>query len=112
MIQNPEERRIAPRFDHRQPVTYQFRHRENQSASLSRDISVSGIRIDAHDFIPVGEELQLAMRIGDATVEGRAKVVWIEQQRYNERFHVGLQFTSPEARAHFKKYFPERFDNT
>lgn len=95
MSNDPEilEKRRFKRMMFREPV--QLRLGESQaSAGLSSDISEGGIRLNISHFIPLHAELSISMHFfNQRRMECLAKVVWVRQLPYSERYQVGLQFS-------------------
>lgn len=91
------QKRMTRRIRLAEPVRFQFKDPEHYGASLSCDVSEGGLKINLNQFIPLNEELDLSICLDDEkTIDCRAKVVWIEQLRYSERFRAGLEFIQSE----------------
>ena len=63
--------------------------------SLSHDISEGGVRISSFYFYPVNTKVKLELFLSQSLepVKATARIVWIEQFSYQERYEIGLQFS-------------------
>jgi len=72
-----------------------------RDASLSfeiRDLSVSGAFLATHGPVPVGTELQLALRLGGESLDVKARVVRIQEPSWASEAGVGVRFDAlPDA---------------
>ncbi len=64
------------------------------SGSLARNISLGGIKLTVHEFVPLGTVLEMQIHLDhparDVVVKG--KVVWIKELSSGESFEVGVEF--------------------
>jgi hypothetical protein len=85
--------RLFPRFQFQEPVGYQQEFAE-QSGSLARNISLGGIKLTVHEFVPMGTLLEMQIHLDhpsrDVLVKG--KVMWIKELFSGESFEVGVEF--------------------
>jgi CheY-like chemotaxis protein len=73
----------------------------DRDASLSfeiRDLSVSGAFLATHGPVPVGTELQLALRLAGESLDVKARVVRIQEPSWASEAGVGVRFDAlPDA---------------
>lgn len=72
---------IEPAGDHDTPLAFEI-----------HDLSVSGAFLETQGPIPVGTEIQLALILGDETVDVRARVVRIQEPSWANVAGVGIRF--------------------
>jgi Tfp pilus assembly protein PilZ len=105
-----QEKRLFPRTRLSDSVLYQLNDLGEQIGSLSADISEGGLRIKVNDFIPLGREIRLQIKISSSqTIVCSGKVVWVQKERYSDRYQAGISFESPEynfgeGREQVRKY--------
>jgi hypothetical protein len=102
-----EERRKAPRLEDENEITItvlsggQSPPKEKVIYNRSKDISVSGARIQAHLFLPVDTLLMIEMTLKTVrqmiTVIGKVK--WIKIIYEDESYEAGVEFVNTPADA-------------
>jgi len=60
--------------------------------TVSKDLSVGGVRILSDDFLPKNNCLKLNINLIDKVLGMKAKVVWCNKERASERYSAGLEF--------------------
>ena len=86
------KRRRHPRAGLRIPVSYAS---ENQTRStLTLDLGGGGLRLLAHEFVPVRTRLRLEFSLGQATepIVAVGRTVWVQRIPYGEQYQVGVEF--------------------
>ncbi len=96
------EKRRFPRASFRDAVSYHTGDISGFGGCLAYDISEGGIKVNFNDFIPVHSEMVLQMKLNKIAkvVETKARVVWVQQVAYSDRYQMGLQFTESDPLAH------------
>jgi len=102
-----EERRRAPRLEDENEITItvlsggQNPPKEKVIYNRSKDISVSGARIQAHLFLPVDTLLMIEMTLKTVrqmiTVIGKVK--WIKIIYEDESYEAGVEFVNTPSDA-------------
>lgn len=88
-----EERRRFHRFRHAEAVHFQWKDPRYFGGCLSCDLSEGGIRFHSDDFIPLNTPLTLQIQLaGDRVADCMGHVVWVEKERFADRYQVGLEF--------------------
>jgi c-di-GMP-binding flagellar brake protein YcgR len=89
-----DNKRAYPRFSLSESVAYQRPSLNSPSGSLSANISLGGIKITAHEFIPVGTVLQMQINFSNPqrTVSVKGKVLRVAETGYGERYEMGIEF--------------------
>ena len=96
-----DNRRQFPRFEFDKPVQYHPKQGVDSKGALAHDISMGGIKITVHEFMPLGSVLELGIYVAELgrNVAVKGKVVWIRENIYSERFDIGLEFIQDEQAA-------------
>ena len=112
------ERRIAPRLEEDNDVTItiisgdKYFPKEKINYNLSKDISESGIRIQANIFLPVNTKLNIKVTLKDPPqmITTFAKVKWIKKLPTIDFYEAGLEFvnTSKEMIEQLEDYILSR----
>jgi hypothetical protein len=83
---------------------------EGQSAV---DLSVGGLRVNVPEFIPVGTVLNVGVCVDGIRAEDiPVTVVWVEKQRFTERYEIGLRFLASDAIVKIKNRIHRFVDDT
>ena len=94
----PAEKRRYSRIELRQPVQFQSTNYALERGSLSCDLSEGGVRVDTYDFLPLGTELTLHIRLAvEKIVEYVGRVVWVRKFPFADRYQVGLEFSGDKT---------------
>lgn len=92
------DRREFPRVRYAEPVGIENPVPLVIEGGLSCDLSVGGLRLNVSDFIPAGTELTVQIRLNNGRVEDcRARVAWVEKQRFSDRYYIGLRFLPQDS---------------
>jgi hypothetical protein len=89
-----DNKRLHPRFSFSESVAYQRPPLDAPSGSLSANISLGGIKITTHEFVPIGTVLQMQINFPNPprTVLVKGKVIRIAETGYGERYEMGVEF--------------------
>jgi len=102
------ERRQAKRLRVNLPLSYQHLGRERDfGETVAKDISTTGIRINAEAFLAPGTELLVKLRFPEVSkvIEAIARVVWSLRISFSDHYQAGLCFT--EINPVFHKWLEE-----
>ena len=92
------ERRVFPRIDLKEPVQFQVKSVEEGRGALSCDISEGGVRVKLNDFVPIGAELILQVRLNSGqVVECVGRVKWVSQIPFMDWYQAGVEFENTDA---------------
>ncbi len=92
------EKRRYRRIQLRHPVQFQSQNATLAGGSLSCDLSEGGARVDTYDFLPLGTELTLQIRLAvEKIVEYVGRVVWVRKIPFADRYQVGLEFSGDKT---------------
>jgi Tfp pilus assembly protein PilZ len=98
------ERRYFHRVRHAQPVQFRFMDPSMYGGCLSCDLSEGGIRVRFNDFIPLGTELALQIKLADDNfVDCSGRVVWVQKNRFGDSYQAGLEFAGRETIPNTRK---------
>ena len=93
-----DEKRRYQRINYREPVLYRILLDQPQTGCLGYDISSGGLRCTVNDFIPLGQQLKLTVKLKrEEPLELTGRVVWIRRNAHGENYQIGLKFTETEA---------------
>jgi c-di-GMP-binding flagellar brake protein YcgR len=87
-----EERRKHNRINVSFPVECNPLTEKNYFYTVSKDLSLGGVKILASDFLPKGNLFRLNINLIDRLVDVKAKVAWCNKERISDRYSVGLEF--------------------
>lgn len=88
------EKRRYKRIRVHQPVQLHPKDSALGRGSLSCDLSEGGACVDMYDFVPLGAELTLQIRLAaEKVVEHIGRVVWIRKLLFADRYQAGLEFS-------------------
>ncbi|VAX37565.1 hypothetical protein MNBD_UNCLBAC01-1952 [hydrothermal vent metagenome] len=77
------------------PVQFERKDILQSGGSLSHNICSGGIRINFNEFVPLQTEILLEVQLASKQIlECFGKVVWVEKERYNDHYQVGIEFDS------------------
>jgi len=92
------EKRRYRRIELRQPIQFQSQSSPLGGGSLSCDLSEGGVRVDMFDFLPLGTELTLQVRLApEKIVEYVGRVVWARKYPFADRYQVGVEFSEDKS---------------
>lgn len=60
--------------------------------TVSKDISLGGVKIISNSFLPKNNLLKVNINLIDSMLELKARVAWCNRERLSERYSTGLQF--------------------
>nr|CAX68989.1 probable Type IV pilus assembly protein PilZ [uncultured bacterium] len=88
------------------PVEAQVLSSKRYFHTVSKDISLVGIRIIMNEFIAHDNSLRLDVNLIDRVLPLKAKLIWCNQERLSDRYVVGLEFVELdlETRDHIVQF--------
>ena len=90
-------RRITKRVRFSDSVRFEQIEAPQFGGSIGLDLSENGIRMRFSDYVPIGTELSLQIKLpSHEIIECLGKVVWIKKYPYSDQYQAGVQFESPE----------------
>lgn len=106
MQDSAQEKRQFPRIRGYFPLTYKLCSGHKNHSTLTRDLSVRGMRIITFESLPVKEELRLEITLGTNIISAKGKVVWTQSSSHGDRFYSGVKFDEipHETETAIKKY--------
>ncbi|PIQ89562.1 MAG: hypothetical protein COV72_02760 [Candidatus Omnitrophica bacterium CG11_big_fil_rev_8_21_14_0_20_42_13] len=92
MIPIPNKRRF-PRFNYSIPVKYQLRNELIPFYTVTRDISVGGLKILTNKFIPPNTDISIEVKLtSERIINAKTKVAWSNRIEHSEQYLSGLKF--------------------
>ncbi|MCM8787670.1 MAG: PilZ domain-containing protein [Candidatus Omnitrophica bacterium] len=86
------ERRKYPRLNVSFPIECSDPAQKNYFYTVSKDISLGGVKIIFDKFLPKQTNLKLTINLIDNIVTTAATVCWCNKMRISDRYMVGLEF--------------------
>ncbi|MBU1121265.1 MAG: PilZ domain-containing protein [Candidatus Omnitrophica bacterium] len=86
------ERRIASRVNVSFPVECNSLSDKSYFYTVSKDLSMSGVKILTNDFLSKNDSVKVKINLIDQVVGVKAKVVWCNKERIADRYCAGLEF--------------------
>jgi Tfp pilus assembly protein PilZ len=95
------EQRRFPRVAFRRPVRFRPEEDVLFSSYLAKDISQGGLRFNSGNFIPVGEQVKLQIKLGqeDRVLDVLGKVVWAKYVPSFDMYQLGVKFKGDASYA-------------
>lgn len=89
-----EERRSTPRFRAYHPVRLHGPSTPQVVETLTKDLSLSGLRCLSPTLFPVSTEigLEVVLSTGDEPLTVRGRTVWFQTISQSEQFDLGISF--------------------
>jgi len=103
----PKERRKHKRFELINLVIYkQF---EIEKVTKTINLSMGGMKMRTEFPVPMDEELEISLRIGDDVFQSDGKVIYVNEKK-DGAFDIGVNFinTSEESRNLLNQYLSQR----
>lgn len=88
MINKRKNQRISISF----PIECNLLPKCNYFYTVSKDLSVSGTRILANEFMVKDQPLKLNINCVDKILDLKGRVVWCNREPALERYAVGIEF--------------------
>jgi c-di-GMP-binding flagellar brake protein YcgR len=100
------ERRIYPRVEVSFPVECKVLPGSVYFYTVSKDISLVGIKIISDRFMIKDSTLKLQASLQDLLARFTAKIVWCSKQRVSDKYYAGLTFieTTNETQRYIKHF--------
>lgn len=90
------EKRRFPRLNSRIPVQYKkiAEYKDALQGTITRDIGEGGVRLVAHEFIPLFTKLKIEIFLSPLSnsISTISKVAWMRKIPYADQYDVGLEF--------------------
>ncbi len=103
-----EERRHHPRFRAYLPVRLQRPHTPQVMETLTKDISLEGLRCISSTLCPVSTEIgvELTLATGNEVLDLHGRTAWFRMIPHSEQFDLGIQFMdlSPQNKRRLSVY--------
>jgi c-di-GMP-binding flagellar brake protein YcgR len=87
-----EERRKYPRVNVSFPVECKNLPTQDYFYTVSKDLSLVGVKIVSNAFLTKGDILALNLNLVNRVLNLKAKVAWCNRERVADRYAVGLEF--------------------
>jgi c-di-GMP-binding flagellar brake protein YcgR len=87
-----EERRKYPRIKVSFPVECKVLSQRIYFYTVSKDLSLGGVKILSDEFIPKDNVIRLRVNLIDEMLHLKARVAWCNRKRISERYLMGLEF--------------------
>ena len=91
------ERRKFIRIPQSAEISYEIANKPEIYTFITRNVSRGGISFFAHSFIPLGTIVRVKFSLAEFSYDGFAKIVWVKEVIYNEKYEVGAEFMNMPA---------------
>ena len=89
------EQRRFPRFNYSIPIKYRPQTQPASTYTVTRDLSVGGLKLLTNNFIPRGTEVQLEVEFPHLDlINTQGTVVWSNRINHSEQYLSGIRFTA------------------
>lgn len=109
-----KEQRKEPRVKVSFPVSCTvLPERKKYFYTVSKDLSLSGIRIISEKFLASGKDIKLSIDLINEVAELKAKIVWCNKEPYVERYYAGLKFleTNKETKEKLENFLQKTYSS-
>jgi len=111
------DKRQFKRVELKDEVSLRFNDSENNFGSLSSDIGLGGVKINCHEFLALGTEVVLEIKLNKLEViHCTGRVVWVQKVPHSNRYQAGLEFSDDsllfDARSHIHSSFRNEFETS
>lgn len=105
MLKRIEKRRF-PRLDLSLPLHYKLRGCSEAGSSLTKDISIGGIRFITDRYIKPSTDIMLEINILSRVINPIGRIRWAQSLPHSNRYNVGLEFIqlAPEDKNYLSGY--------
>ncbi len=95
------ERRKYKRIPENSQIFYEVIPDQKVRDYATKDISQSGFRFLAHEFIPTGSHLRIKLTFHKTlfSFEALVRCVWVREMPYSGEFEIGAEFIDIPAKA-------------
>ena len=93
-----DDKRKHRRIDVSFPVECSLLPQRKYFYTVSRDLSLGGVKILSDVFLPKDNPFKLTINLIDKTLDIKAKVAWCNRERMVDRYSVGLEFAEVNQR--------------
>lgn len=91
-----EEKRKCSRISISFPVECNAVPSKRYFYTVSKNLSLTGIKILSEEFLPKSHSFKLDINLIDKVLNVYAKVVWCNVERLSERYSAGLEFVDQD----------------
>ncbi|MCM8819313.1 MAG: PilZ domain-containing protein [Candidatus Omnitrophica bacterium] len=93
------ERRKYPRLNVSFPIECSDPAQKNYFYTVSKDISLGGVKIIYDKFLPKQTNLKLNINLIDNVVTAISRVCWCNKMRISDRYMIGLEFNELDTES-------------
>ncbi|MBI4356038.1 MAG: PilZ domain-containing protein [Candidatus Omnitrophica bacterium] len=89
------ERRRHPRLFSHLPLRYHHKGTSQYADTLTKDVSVSGVRFISHEFFPTASEFLVEVPLFRAShpLQTLGRVAWSQKIAHSDLYEIGMEFT-------------------
>jgi len=93
------ENRKFPRAGVSFPVECRPLPKKNYFYTVSKDLSLGGVKIISNRFLPKNDTLKVSINFINTVLDLKAKVAWCNQERMSDRYSAGLEFVETSKQS-------------
>jgi hypothetical protein len=87
-----EEKRKYSRHQLAFPVECQQVGLPQYLYTVTKDLSLGGVKIISDNFVPKGNTLKLKLNLIKRVFNFKTKVAWCNRERFSDRYYLGCEF--------------------
>lgn len=88
-----EDRRRTPRIRTYQPVRLQPLHSSRFMDTLTKDVSLQGLRCISEQTFPVATELNIELSTIEGPMSARGRTAWFQMIPHSDQVELGIAFS-------------------
>lgn len=94
MAADCSEQRRFPRFHYSVPIKYRQKDEVTPTYTVTRDISIGGLKILTNRFIPRGTDMAIEIEIPrDNVINAAVNVIWSNRISHSDQYLSGVKFS-------------------
>ncbi|MCF7870138.1 MAG: PilZ domain-containing protein [Candidatus Omnitrophica bacterium] len=87
-----ESKRKYFRYQLAFPVEYQQMSLLRYSHTVTKDLSLGGVKIISDGFVPKGSTLKLKLNLIKRVFNFKTRIAWCNRERFSDRYYLGCEF--------------------
>ena len=93
--------RKYPRLNSYLPLRYKIRGSSEFGSSVTRDISISGMRFTTENYIKPATDISLEINLLSKIISSIGRVKWSQALPHSNKYQIGLEFIEIESNNRF-----------
>lgn len=100
------DKRRYPRHRVAFPIEHQRIGVCEYSYTVTKDLSLGGVKILSDKFVPKGRSLRVKLNLVKKVFNFKTEVAWCTKERFSDRYYLGCKFTEvpQDYDSHYRKF--------